>query len=98
MTYFLGIEVKRNTTLGQISLSPSRYIDNILKRFDMEHCKPISTPLPTTLKLSIEDSPKSPIEETEMKNIPYRQVIGFIRYLVSSTRPDLLALDYYHVL
>ena len=89
MTYFLGIEVKRNTSLGQISLSQSRYIDNILKRFNMEHCKPISTPLPTTLKLSIEDSPKSLIEETEMENIPYRQVIGSIRYLVSSTRPDL---------
>ena len=89
MTYFLGVEVKRNTSLGQISLSQSRYIDNILKRFNMEHCKPISTPLPTALKLSIEDSPKSIIEETEMENIPYRQVIGSIRYLVSSTRPDL---------
>ena len=76
MTYFLGIEVKRNTRLGIISLSQSRYIDNILKRFNMENCKPISTPLPTTLKLSNEDSPKSPIEETEIKNIPYRQVIG----------------------
>ena len=89
MTYFLGIEVKRNTRLGQISLSQSRYIDNILKRFNMEHCKPISTPLLTTLKLSIEDSPKSLILETEMKNISYRQLIGSIRYLVSSTRPYL---------
>ena len=89
MTYFLGIEVKRNTRLRQISLSQLHYIDNILKRFDMEPCKPISTPLPTTRKLSIEDSPKSIIEETEMENIPYRQVIGSIRYLASSRRPDL---------
>ena len=89
MTCFLGIKVKRNTRLGQISLSQSWYIDNILKRFNMENCKPISTPLLTTLKLSTEDSPKSPIEETEMKNIPYRQLIGSVRYLVSSTRPDL---------
>ena len=50
----------------------------------MEH-----TPLPTTVKLSTQGSPKSPIEETEMKNIPYKQVIGSIRYLVSITRPDL---------
>ena len=55
----------------------------------MEHYKPISTPLPTTLKLSIEDSTKSPIEETEMKNIPYKQVIGSIQDLVSSTKPVL---------
>ena len=89
MSYFLGIEVKRNRSLGTVSLSQSQYISNILKRFDMLHCKPISTPLTTTCRLSLDDAPKTTKESLEMENVPYKQVIGCIRYLVSCTRPDI---------
>ena len=89
MTYFLGIDVNQNRSLGTISLSQSQYITNILKRFDMLHCKPISTPLIVTCKLSIDDAPHTTKEHLEMKNIPYKQIIGCVRYLVTCTRPDL---------
>ena len=89
LEHFLGIHVKRNRTLGTLSLSQENFVDNILTKFDMFECSPISTPLTVPCKLSSEDSPHTTEESYFMKNIPYRQVLGSIRYLVSCTRPDL---------
>ena len=88
MPYFLGMEVKGDRTLGMISLSQSQYISNILKHFDILHCKPITTPLTTTSKLSLDDAPKTTKESFGMENVPYKQVIGCSSYLVSCTRLD----------
>ena len=55
----------------------------------MAECSPISTPLTIPCKLSSRDSPQNNEEACVMKNIPYRQVLGSLRYLVSCTRPDL---------
>ena len=87
MPYFLGMEVKGDRTLGMISLSQSQYISNILKCFDMLHCKPIPTPLTTTCQLSLHDASKTTKESLEMENVPYKQITGCIRYLVSCIRP-----------
>ena len=99
MSYFLGIEVKRNHSLGTISLSQSQDISNILKHFDILHCKPITTPLTTTSKLSLDDAPKTTKESFEIEIELYKQVIGCIRYLVKRTRIDIYisVLVYYHI-
>ena len=89
MTHFLGIKVTQNRTNHTISLSQSNYINSILQRFDMLHSKPISTPLTSPCKLSNDDSPKNEREISEMKDVPYKQILGCIRYLVSCTRPDI---------
>ena len=89
LEHFLGIHVQRNRSLGILSLSQAKYVDNILNKFDMAECSPISTPLTVPCKLSSRDSPQNNEEACVMKNIPYRQVLGSLRYLVSCTRPDL---------
>ena len=43
--YILGIPIKRNRSAGTMSLSQPMYIENILKRFKMENCNPVKTPL-----------------------------------------------------
>jgi hypothetical protein len=45
MHYFLGLEVWQEP--GHIFLGQSRYVDNILRRFQMEDCRPMSTPMIT---------------------------------------------------
>lgn len=47
--YFLGIQVSIDSTYLQ--LTQTKYIDDLLGRFNMEGCKPCSTPLATSLKL-----------------------------------------------
>ena len=41
------------------------------------------------LKLTKEDSPKTPEECREMENIPYINAIGSLMYLATMTRPDI---------
>jgi histone deacetylase 1/2 len=50
LSYFLGIEVKK--VADGIVLSQSKYANDLLKRVDMEFCKPVVTPLSTSEKVS----------------------------------------------
>ena len=50
--YFLRIEVIR--TPGGIMLSQRHYILNLLYKFGMTECKPVTTPLDRNLKLDVE--------------------------------------------
>jgi len=53
----LGLQVTE-TDKG-IFISQTKYIKEMLKRFQMEYCKPKSTPMVTGCKLSLDDdSPK----------------------------------------
>nr|XP_016458881.1 PREDICTED: uncharacterized mitochondrial protein AtMg00810-like [Nicotiana tabacum] len=52
--YFLGVQVHRDNT--GIWLSQSQYIHGILTRARMLHCKPLSTPMATNVKLYKGDS------------------------------------------
>jgi len=48
MHYFLRLEVWK--ILGEIFLGQGKYIVEILRRFRMEDCRPIATPIVTNLK------------------------------------------------
>jgi hypothetical protein len=43
--YILGMAIKRNRRLRTLSISQAKYLEGVLKRFEMENCKPVSTPL-----------------------------------------------------
>ncbi|KAL8125782.1 hypothetical protein AgCh_013168 [Apium graveolens] len=53
MKYFLGIQVKQSS--GEITLYQERYIDDFLKKFHMENCKPMDTPMAANQKLQLDD-------------------------------------------
>ena len=78
--YFLGIEVIR-TPIG-IMISQRHYVLNLLYKFGMTECKPVSTPLDRNLKIDA-SSGTAESEPTE-----YRQLIDNLIYL-TITRPDL---------
>ena len=54
-----------------------------MKRFDMEKCKPIKTPMPTNGHLDL-DEEGNPVNQTL-----YRSMIGSLLYLTAS-RPDIM--------
>ena len=63
-------------------MSQERYADDILRKFRMENCKPISTPMEPGARLSKAEG-GSRVDQTR-----YRSLIGYLRYLCC-TRPDL---------
>jgi hypothetical protein len=80
MHYFLGLEVWQRE--GEIFLGQGKYTIEILKRFGMEDCKTMTTPMITNLK-------KLNTSESEKVNPTiYRQLIDCLMYLVN-TRPDI---------
>jgi hypothetical protein len=89
LEYFLGIKVTRNRVDGTLTLSQRKLLHAILLKYEMADCKPIHTPMIVACKLSMNDCPSTPTEEEFMATLPYRQILGSIRYLVSCTRPDL---------
>jgi histone deacetylase 1/2 len=82
LSYFLGIEVKKMN--DGILLSQSKYASDLLKKVDMEHCKPVATPLSVSEKLSAYvGNPLVPEDATK-----YRSIVGALQYL-TLTRPDI---------
>src|SRR5579871_1822030 len=73
---YLRIEIKRDRKNRTISLSQSKYIEDILKKYGIENCRPISTLIDINKKLSKEMCPKIPEEAQEIKNIPYQSTVG----------------------
>ena len=78
--YFVGIEVIR--TPVEILIFQRHYVLNLLYKFGLTECKPVSTPLDRNLKIDA-DSGTAVCDPTK-----YRQIIGNLIYL-TITRPDL---------
>jgi hypothetical protein len=81
LTYFLGFQVKQMKD-GNF-LSQDKYAKDLLKRFNMEKCKPIKTPMPTNGHLDLDEG-GNPVDQTL-----YRSMIGSLLYLIAS-RPDIM--------
>lgn len=82
LRYFLGLEVWQKE--NYIFLNQGKYTTDILTRFGMIDCKPLSIPMETNLhKLKSEAVDSEPTNPTY-----YRQIIGSLVYLVN-TRPDI---------
>jgi hypothetical protein len=81
LNFFLGFQVKQ---LKQGTfLCQTKYTHDILKKFNMEHAKPIKTPMGTNGHLDLDIGGKSVNQKV------YRSMIGSLLYLCAS-RPDIM--------
>ena len=80
--YCLGVEFCQSGQ--QISMSQRGYILELLERFGMSNCKPVATPIDAGSKLK-----KSETSSSEVDKLPYRELIGALTYLSTTTRPDI---------
>jgi len=85
----LGICVDRDPTTGNIMLSQKAYCEQMLNRFNMSKCIPVSTPLPPGLTLLSNNCPTTTQEAEEIKNTPYHEALGSLMWLQVATWPDL---------
>ena len=88
-SYVLGLKIQRDRNKGILGLSQQAYIDKIIKRYGMEHCKPGNTPVAKGDKFSLNQCPKTELEKSEMHQIPYASVIGSLMYAQVCTHPDI---------
>ena len=84
--YLLGMLIKRDRRAKTLSISQQSYTEKVLKRFGMESCKPIATPLEPGKKFH-ELSSDDKSFDTQI----YQQAIGCLTYMSVTTRPDIAA-------
>ncbi|GBE87258.1 Retrovirus-related Pol polyprotein from transposon TNT 1-94 [Sparassis crispa] len=87
--WLMGFELIDNPQERTVSISHRQYISTILRRFKMENCIPVPTPMESSLHLSVHDAPSTPEEIAEMKNRPYRELVGALTWISVISRPDV---------
>ncbi|KAH9685484.1 hypothetical protein KPL70_013981 [Citrus sinensis] len=85
----LGMQIHRDRNNRKIWLSQKNYLKKILRRFNMQDCKSISTPLPINFKLSSSMCPSNEAERNEMSRVPYASAVGSLMFTMICTRPDI---------
>jgi hypothetical protein len=82
LDYFLGLEASFNS--GGMTVIQRKYALDLLHRVNMENCKPTSTPLVPSEKLSRHGGTLLHTDDA----FRYRSVVGGLQYL-TLTRPDI---------
>jgi len=81
LSFFLGLYIYQ--TSKDIFISQTKYIKEMLKNFEMEYCKLVSTPMVIGCK------PSKYYESKEANTTLYRSMIGNLLY-VTNSRPDIM--------
>nr|GEX51818.1 retrovirus-related Pol polyprotein from transposon TNT 1-94 [Tanacetum cinerariifolium] len=81
MSFFLGLQVSQSP--GSIFINQSKFALEILKKFRMDSCDSVDTPIMDRLNLD-EDPLGIPVDQTR-----FRSMVGSLMYLTAS-RPDLV--------
>jgi hypothetical protein len=81
LSFFLGLQIRQRNQ--RIFISQTKYIIEMLKRFGMEDCKPVTTPMQTNYKLRKYDDSKSTYQRK------YQSMIGSFLY-VTTSRPYVM--------
>ncbi|WVZ97683.1 hypothetical protein U9M48_043197 [Paspalum notatum var. saurae] len=81
LNFFRGFQIKQ--VKGGIFIHQEKYCRDLLKKFKMRDCKPISTPVSTNDHLDA-DMDEKPVDQST-----YRSMIGSLLYLTAS-RPDIM--------
>nr|GFB07281.1 retrovirus-related Pol polyprotein from transposon TNT 1-94 [Tanacetum cinerariifolium] len=86
MSFFLGLQVSQSPR--GISINQSKFALEILKKFGMDPCDSVDTPMVDRLKLD-EDLSGTPVDQTR-----FPSMVGSLMYLTAS-RPDLVFVVYH---
>lgn len=82
----VGIQITRLTHLSY-SITQTALASSVLDRFNFNHLKPASTPLPGGFKLY--QASDDEVQAFSLENVSYRSAVGSLMYLAQCTRPDL---------
>lgn len=76
---FLGLNIARQKD-GSITISQPSYIEKILRKFRMDECNPVYTPV---------GREEAALTEKNDDHVPYQEAVGSLMYLMTATRPDI---------
>lgn len=77
---FLGMEIEKRG--DAVYIKQTDLINKVLCKFNMDNCKPHDLPMQPKLQLKNTN-------DTSDKNLPYKELIGSLMYIMLGSRPDL---------
>ena len=80
--------MKQDLKKGTTFLSQKQYVTQLLKRFSMEGCNPVSTLMSPNSRLVRADSPLEGQSDKKLVR-EYQQLVGALLYLSAWTRPEI---------
>ena len=89
LRWLLCIGIDRDQKNPMISFSQAAYVQKIVEHFGMEDANPLSRPITPGHNLSKSQSPVSDSDIEEMRDIPYREAVSSLMYVVVGTQPDI---------
>jgi hypothetical protein len=89
MKFILGMKIKRDRATRNLWLNQKKYIEIVLKHFNMQDCKPVKVTIPVGERLIVEQCPKTQEEVEDIAHVPYASVFGSLMYAMVCTRPDI---------
>ncbi|CAI7873578.1 unnamed protein product [Closterium sp. NIES-53] len=81
---YLGLQITRDKARRTINLTQSHMVQQVLQRFGFHFSSPQPTPLSTGHSLS-----DPPLDESVEPSGPYPELVGWLIYRMTCTRPDL---------
>ena len=81
LKFFLGFQIHQQR--NGVFISQEKYLKDVLRKFIMQDCKDVKTPMPTNGHLCIDENSK------DFDQKVYRSTIGSLSYLCAS-RPDIM--------
>jgi hypothetical protein len=57
--FIMGMEIKRDQATRKLWLNQRKYIERVLKRFNMQYFKPMKVPIPMGARIMVEQCPKT---------------------------------------
>ena len=87
--FILGMEIDHDHMTGTLMISQTRYIDDVVNRFNQQDAKAVVNPCESGMKLTKMQSPDTNAERDDMRSKPYRSLIGCLSYITTCTRPDV---------
>jgi hypothetical protein len=89
LNYCLGVQFQRDRKTLTITMSQTSYIEEMFRCFNMEDCKPVTTPSDANFKLlKLSDEEFGNVQK-EMEGVPYKTAVGSFMYVMVGTRPNL---------
>ena len=82
VSWYLGMSIQRDWKRGTIKLSQKQYVLDLLERFKMSDCNPVSTPMEVGLRLTLSTPDPATVKQ-------YQQLLRTLNYLNAWTQCDL---------
>ena len=86
--WFIGMKI--DVREAEIAVYQEKYIDDLLKRFNMGECKPVESPLLGNTKFERESNKEQDYDEQSIRERrDYRGLVGSLNYFALNIRPDI---------